>query len=320
MSRILCSVLVVALGIVLVGCDKPPAPPRTEDGEIVETVSVSQTDHAEIDAVTACEAARVYYDFRLEVLRSYYDRVGNVDKWRWARRELENLRQAQTFEWTGADDVLPPEGESLVGADERLLVEHVVLARREYLDALDDLIAHYQQSGDEFKLELTRNIKDRFDPVRTYMYYLEAEIPPANLTPSDIIPAAEQLFAEGHKLYRQGQILPAVTNYDKQRQALAKFLELVRDYPTSARIAESAFYIGEIYKEYFNENIRAVHWYERAWQWDPTIDKPAHYQAAVVWDHRLQNKSKAVEQYRAAIDANQGDIRYARDRLVQLTR
>lgn len=320
MSRILCSALAAALITVLTGCDQPPPPPRTEEGEIVETVAVNEADPAEIDAVTDYQAARVYYEFRLEVLRSYYDRTGNVDKWRWARRELENLRRAQTFEWTGADEVLPPEGESLTGADERLLVEQVVSARREYLEALDELIDFYESKGDEFKLQLVRNTKDRFDPIHTYNYFLEAEIPPADLTPDEIIPSAEELFEEAHKLYRQGQILPAVTDYEKQRQALSKFLELVRDYPNSTRIAEAAFYIGEIYKEYFNENLRAVHWYQRAWQWDPNIDKPAHYQAAVVWDHRLQNKSKAVEQYRAAIDANQGDTRYARNRLDQLTR
>ncbi|MGC9453471.1 MAG: tetratricopeptide repeat protein [Phycisphaerae bacterium] len=320
MSRILCSAFVASLVAVSLGCDKPPSPPKTEDGKVVETVAVSQNDPAEIKAVTDYQAAKVYYEFRLEVLRNYYERVGNVDKWRWARRELENLLNAQAFEWTGADDVLPPEGESLTGADERLLVEQVVSARREYLDALDELIAHYEDSGDEFKLALARNIKHRFDPVRTYMYFLEAEIPPADLTPTEVIPAAEELFSEAHALYREGQILPAVTDYDKERRALVKFLELVRQYPNSTRIAEAAFYIGEIYKEYFNENVRAVHWYQRAWQWDPNIDKPAHYQAAVVWDHRLHNKSKAVEQYRAAIDANQGDTRYARNRLEQLTR
>ncbi len=319
MRRILCSAIVLVVVTVLLGCDRPPPPPRTAEGGVVRSVAVNQDNPDEVGVVTDYETARVHYEFRLEVLERYYRRTGKVDKLRWAQRERQNLERAQTFEFEGTDDVLPPEGEPLAGADERMLVEQAVSARREYLQALDALAEHYEGTGEEFKLMLANNIRERFDPIRTYMYFLDAEIPPADLTPAELIPAAEQLFEEAYELHRAGKGLPLMADYDRQRQALLKFLRMVREYPSSERIAEAAFYIAEIYKEYFNENVRAAHWYQRAWQWDPGIDKPAYLQAAILWDHRLHNKSRAVELYRQAIRAGRGDVRYARNRLAELT-
>jgi tetratricopeptide (TPR) repeat protein len=154
-----------------------------------------------------------------------------------------------------------------------------------------------------------------------YLYFLEAEIPPPDMKPTNVIPAADKLYDQALKLYRQGQIGPAITNYDKERQALMMLQQLVRTYPNSTKIALAAYRIAEIYKEYFNENVRAVHWYERAWQWDPTITEPARFQAAVIYDLRMHNFAKGVELYREALEYDPprfGNAHFCRQRIKEL--
>lgn len=317
------------LAALLPGCatlgrlvDRPPSPPRTSNYHKVDKLDISSAPQAERNAATALESARRYYRHRLQVLAGYYSSIGDATKLTWARRELKNLDNVQTFEWVGVEQGEPLKGEDVAGADERLLVEMTVTARRNYLDALASLRKYYESTGASFRMKLARNMEDRFDPVRTYMYFLSAEIPGPDLRPKAVIPEADKLFKQALDLYRSGKILPAVTNYAKERRALVLFRKLVQNYPTSNTIAEAAYYIGEIYKEYFREYVRAVHWYERAWQWDPNIMLPARFQCATVYDFHLQMKSKAVACYRAAIAHEQfrrNNVRYANQRIEELT-
>ncbi len=323
MKKMLC--LTAALGLVLsvgsAGCDRPPSVPRRADWKEVRILAVSQNDATEQSAVRAVEAARVNYRYRLAVLAGYYEKVGNLDKYNWTQRELKNLAEAQKFQWQGIGEVSPPEGESIASADEKYLVELVVQARRTWKQAVEELVELYRRRGNELKRRCVENILERFDPVRTYMYFLSAEIPPADLTPEEVIPEADRLYEKAMKLYEDGRILPLVIDYDKERKALMTFRQLINEYPRSTKIALSAYYIGEIYKEYFDENIRAVHWYRRAWQWDPAIPKPARFQAATVYDIRLHNYAKAIECYRAAIEHeqfNSSNVSYAHRRIREL--
>jgi tetratricopeptide (TPR) repeat protein len=287
---------------VLAGCDNPTAPLRTPDGKIVQVVTVQADDPVEVAAVKAAEGDRAEYDYRLTVLKDYYFRVGNMDKMTQADKELASLRQAQYFRFLGVE-VTPPPGESLEGTDERLLVEQALSARNEWLSALDRLHDYYQSKNDSFKARLIENVKSRLSPVHQYTYFLEAEIPGPELRPTDVIPEADALYDRAHKLYEDGQgpLSFLTTNYEKERQALKLFRELVEKYPRSTKIALSAFYIGEIYKEYFNENTRAVKWYERAWQWDKHITEPARFQEAIVYDLRLHDPTHAVPLYRRVV-------------------
>lgn len=314
------------ISIALTGCDTPPAPPKNEEGRRPSVVIVPSSNSAEQQLVTAFEMARADYKYRLRVIQGYYERIGNMDKLIWTRNEMANLEQAKTFDWEGIPPVSEPTGESIGDADERVLAEYVAMARQNYLRATNDLVNFYEdKTGQEFKLRLVRNMQDRFDPVRTYRYFLGAEIPPVELRPNEVFPQADALFEEGVNLHEKGKGIlrfALTTNYDLQRQALLKFLELIDRYPTSNKAPLSAYYIGEIYKEYFNEDLRAVQWYQRAWTWDPYITKPARFQAGTVYDLRLKNYAKAVECYKGAIQHeqfNQSNVRFARERIEKLT-
>lgn len=306
----------------LAGCDIPPSKIRVKSGTAIDKLAVSPADGELYTAVKTAEDARANYRYRLEVLQGYYYRTGNGDNHEWATRELGNLNNAQWFTWEGLDKVTPASGENLTNASEAVLVEYTVTARKTWIADMQKVAAIYDQRGMSKAAEAVRRSLERLDPVYTYMYFLTAEIPPANLKPMAVIPEADQLYQRAYDLHKSGKLAPAVTVYDKERQALMLFLELVQKYPTSNKIALSAYYIADIYKEYFDENVRAVHWYQRAWQWDPNITEPARFQAATVYDIRMQDKPNAVACYRAALKDDPprlGNFDYARKRIKDLT-
>ncbi len=314
--------LVMAFMVFASGCDSPPAGPNTADGKAVKTVAVNPSDAAEAAAVSDLQSAAGAYKQALKVLQTYYVKTGAYHKQVWTEKELANLNGAQTFTFEGVSAPVTPPSESVADINEAAAVETVLAKRRNWQRRLEKLTRHYSQKGLNFKLALVRNIQARFDPIRTYVYFMHAEVPPADLKPAGVIGAADALFKEALKLYRQGKPLPGITDYPKQRQALLKFRQLVKKYPTSTKIAQSAYYIAEIYKEYFGENLRALAWYERAWQWDKNITLPARSQAAYIYDFRLGQRGKAIALYQEVIKCEGFDwnrVRYARQRIKELT-
>ncbi|MDP6633464.1 MAG: hypothetical protein QGG42_01025 [Phycisphaerae bacterium] len=317
--------LILAASTFLAGCDSPPSPIREgyRGGfRSIKTLAVAPGDEAESKAVTAAEIARVQYRYRLTVLRGYCNRIGDADRYNWSGKEIENLDTAQWFKWTGIPEVVPPSGESLTDADQRLLVEFVLTARAAYKQEMRNLEKFYTDRLSLEKAKFVSRARARFDPVRTYVYFFSAEAPPENMKPVKVIPAAEELYSKALSTYKRASIVPLVPNYKKQREALRLFLTITEQHPTSTKSPLAAFYIGHIYREYFNEDVRAVMWYQRAWKWDPRIQIGARFQAAVVWDYRLQNLERALELYQAVLDFEFDDLTnrtFARRRIAELT-
>jgi tetratricopeptide (TPR) repeat protein len=300
------SLLAVLAAGLLGGCDRPPKTPEAPSGDKLEVLSVDPADPAEISRVKQAEAARAHYRYSLRTLEAFYYQMGDYVNLRWTRREMENLQQAQEFEFAGIEVAPPRELPEVIEADERELVERVVAARRAWLAALQRLEAYYgEQKADGYKYKVIRVVQQRFDPVHAYMYIENAELPPADLEPERPIPEADELYRQARSLWSGGKGTLrtfVTTDYSKQRRALELFRELIDRYPESDKIALAAYYIGEIYKEYFNENYLAVAWYQRAWQWDPYITQPARFQAATVYDRRLRMRDRAIDLYRASIE------------------
>ncbi len=325
MNRVLRLATILAVGSCwFAGCgfgDRRPSPPRPSLFRRLKVLTVSQQDTEEREAVTAVKTARADYAFRLDILLKYYHSIGNMHKLTWARREMENLRQSKKFKWEGVPAVLPPGRESLEDPDERLLVENLVGARRNYQATVTKLIAYYEQKGLRFKAKVIWNMQERLDPIRTYMYFLSAEIPPADVKTNQVLSEADELYLRAWELHKTGRgiiLFRIWVNYKKQRQALAILQELIERYPRSTRASMAAFYIAEIYKEYFDENLRAVNWYERAWQWDRGIPKPARFQAGVIYDLRLYNTEDALRCYRLLLKEetfDKGNVDFALKRI-----
>jgi tetratricopeptide (TPR) repeat protein len=313
----------MSLGVLLLGwmgCNPRPDTPSTTwyEGSI-ESLAVDPADTAETRHVTAVEAARRRYRAALEQLEAYYASQGMVQKRDWARTEWKNLDEAQEFRWDNLGTV--PEPVRLPdSADERTLVEAVLAARLQYRTAVGQL-AQYYEGVDAFKAHVIHTMQSRFRPEETYTYVVSAAIPPETLRPSEIIPEADELFSQAEQLYYQGSQVPAMADFDKQREALHLFQRLIELYPTSTKISLSAYYIAEIYKEYFHENFLAVLWYGRARTWDPYVSKPVRFQEAVQYDFNLGEKNKALGLYQASLEYEPyypSHVRYARQRIEEL--
>jgi len=210
-------------------------------------------------------------------------------------------------------------------ANEPDLVERVIYHRAMYARCLRALRDYYAKTGMEAKRRWAEAELAQLRQIKPYRYILEAEVPPPTLKPTASIPDADRLFDEAMKLMKKGgHGVPGIYNEKYIKQALAKLKQLVRQYPSSDKIDEAAYYIGLLHEQYFpgDEQI-AVAWYERAWQWNPQIQLPARFQAAKIYDYRLHDRAKALELYRQVLKYetfNKANVRFARTRIEALTK
>ena len=289
------------------------------------TITVSDADTKELDDVRTLELARANYGFRLGALIARYRLTGNMQRQIWAQRELKNLNEAHTVKFKGFGRVVMPDAKALDEADEVLLVELTVAARQDYRAAIAGLQSHYDGLGDEEKIRLIRGMFEKFDPVRTYMYYLSAEIPAKTLVASDDVAEANAAFEASLRHYAKSRSLLAFgAKVRKARhEALVGLRGLVRSYPTSSKIGRSAFFIAEIYRS-LDEPARAAVWYDRAFQWDAALPDPARYRAATLYDHnrQMRDPAKARRYYKMAVASEPSyteNARNARLRIKELT-
>jgi len=285
-------------------------------------VTVGPKDPEVLDAATALEVAGVNYHFRLKALREKVKKAGDIQKQGWAEKELKNLADAQTIRWKGMGRIVAPGPETLAEANEAELVELVVAARTAYLKALRDLLGIYQVRQDLPKVSLVRQMREKFNPVHTYLYYLHAEVPPEDLRAAQRVAAADRAFEQAVKLYEEGRsgLGLGATRHRKRLQALEAFRGLVLAHPRSSKIGHSAFRIAELYRGY-EEYARAALWYDRAWQWDPKIPEPVRYRAATMYEFKMGDKEKALKYYALAIQhekAYRRNVEHARNRIALL--
>ena len=312
-QTILLSCMLAAAAFLATGC--PPKAP---------VMIASKEDQHQLSAAQALDVARVHYEFYLAALANRAKYTGDARKYLWAQREMKNLKDSRPIEWQGLKTT-PPPAKSAANMRKVLLIEEVIRARREYLRAAVDLRAMYKDRKDKARTMHVQEMLDRFNPIYTYLYYLEAEIPPATLRAETTVVAADMAFDKAMKVYDEGtnllrNIKPSVRH--KQRLAALKaFRDLVDAYPKSNKIGRCAYYIGEIYRRY-DEWTRALVWFDRAWQWDAGLTEPTRFRAADIY-HAQSNRKKAIEYYRLSLKHEKSHpqlMEYARERLEYLTR
>jgi TolA-binding protein len=204
------------------------------------------------------------------------------------------------------------------------LVEAVAAHREEYRRSLETLHNYYDQSGYHTKRSWAAQELAGLRSVKQFAYLLDAEVPSGNLRAMDSISEADALFQNGVELMRAGgHGVPGIYRQDRMIEAAAVFRQLIQQFPTSDKIDDAAFLCGEIHKEYLRgqESI-AVKWYERAWTWDPQTPHPARFQAALVYDYRLQDRARALELYHYVVgdpSSSPVNVRFAARRIDELT-
>lgn len=219
--------------------------------------------------------------------------------------------------------VSPGASASALAQQEVDLVENVLSTRNSYQQSLSALRDYYRERGYATKQSWADFELEGFRKVKKFRYVLEGEVASAELRPTEQIAEADALYQRGLDLMKKGgHGVPVFYRQKTMIEAADVFKELVEKYPTSDRIDDAAFFLGEIHKEYLPDQEQiAAKWYERAFTWDPTTPHPARFQAAVIYDFRLHDRDRALELYRASIK-DEGDTgsnaRFATRRIKQL--
>lgn len=244
----------------------------------------------------------------------------NVD-WMWRDRQSpQGPVVAEDFP-RGAQE---PVDVSVVEVQEVDLVEAMISHREAYHRSLKKLRDYYDAKGQATKLSWAEYELAGVQAVKPFRYVLDAEIPDASLHPTEHVAEADKMYEKGKELMRRGGHGIPVFYRGKTMVQAAKILrDLVVKYPTSDKIDDAAFLLGEIHKEYMhNQEPIAVKWYERAWTWDPKTPHPARFQAAVVYDYRLHDRDRALELYKQVVDCEKeipSNVRFASRRIHELS-
>ncbi len=198
-------------------------------------------------------------------------------------------------------------------------VERVLAARKEYQAALIALYNQYEKHGDALRAQWVEEELKTFHLMSKPSYRLDLhDVPPASLEAKDNVKAANDLYKEAMRYKDKG----AGTEYTlNQRRTEILLQEILQKHPTSDKIADVAYQLGDLYEgKAYKQYERAAEYFQRAYQWRKGTITDSRMRAAVIYDKLLNERSKAVEMYREVVahDTNQARIQAAEKRLGEL--
>jgi tetratricopeptide (TPR) repeat protein len=186
------------------------------------------------------------------------------------------------------------------GSEEVDLVETMAGYRNSYRASLEQMKKYYQAIGDDTKRVWAEKELKSLDSIPWYRYLSPGDTATAGMYPSDAIPAADALYAEGVKLYKSAKALIVFTDKKKMQQALRKFEEVFQKYPTSDKIDDAVYKAARIY-EHFKDYEIAVLYYQRNFQWNPNTKYSSRYKAATLLDYKLRKRKEALPIYQESL-------------------
>jgi hypothetical protein len=213
-----------------------------------------------------------------------------------------------------------PQSSKSKGAGDAELVEKLIAARKEYQQTLIAMYELYTKGGDKERAKWVEEELKSFHLIPKPSYRLDIQdVPPASLEPKTNIKEANELYRNAMEYKDRG----FGTDYQlNQRRAELRLQEILSKYPTSDKIAEVAYQLGDIYESRaYRQYARAAAYFERSHQWKKGTQNDALMRAARLYDRYLNEKPKAIELYREVIahDTDALRIKEAERRLAELT-
>jgi len=207
-------------------------------------------------------------------------------------------------------------------ASETDIVEQMVANRQAYRHGLKALAEYYSKEGNNMKLQWAKKELASLEGILQYNYIVEASLAGPDLRANTSIHEANYLYEEAVKLEKKAKELVVIVDEKALINALDKYNELIKRYPSSDKIDDAAYNAAGIY-EHFKDYTIAALYYQRADQWDPRSQYPALFKAAYVLDRRLHRLSEALELYQQAVK-KEGVYRTYKDfaemRIAELTK
>jgi len=179
-------------------------------------------------------------------------------------------------------------------AEEYDLAEKVALSRSAYKASLETLIEFYAKLGDATKLAMAQEELDAVDAIAQPQYVL--------LTRKLKAGSAEENILEANRLYQDGlnykNYPDLFTKKKRLESAIKRFTELLDKYPTSDKVDDACYMLGEIYEgHYYKDYDRAAQYFEKCYEVNPDTKHPARFKAAEIYYKKLKMWNKAMDVY-----------------------
>lgn len=187
--------------------------------------------------------------------------------------------------------------------DEERLAALAAKSRKEYLDHLRSLAKLYR----EFNLpDKAQAAEEEVEAVERAVRVIPGSakavggVPTGEAVARESIPEADAIWAEAEALRRSPNLFKRKENL---RKALELYEKLVLKYPTSDKVDDCAYRMGETYgSPYFESYEKALRCYERCVVWNPETDMDARFRAAEIADYRLNDVPAAIRWYQLAAE------------------
>ena len=176
------------------------------------------------------------------------------------------------------------------------LVQKLLVLRRDYQKALEQLRAQYLQSGDLERAKWAEEELRQWHRVPKHAFRLDLDVPPPTLNGETNVPEANKVFTRAMSYKDKGFGNDFI---DNQRRAELLFQDLLTKYPQSDKISDTAYMLGDIYEsKVYKQYRRSAAYFERCFQWNPKTGFDARLRAARIYDRQLNERQKAIELYR----------------------
>jgi len=224
----------------------------------------------------------------------------------------------------GADPVKPDDkkGDLPPGAttSDVEIVERNIAARKEYENSLKKLWEHYKRAGDKQRVKWVEDELMGFHLITKPSYNLDVQdVPPPSLEAKTNIREANELYKAAMEYKGKGIGNEYVLN---MRRCEVLFREVLEKHPTSDKISDVAYQLGEVYESRaYKQYDRAARYFERSFQWKKGTTTDARLRAATLYDRMLNERGKATALYKDVVehDTDPDRIKIAEKRLTELT-
>ena len=199
-------------------------------------------------------------------------------------------------------------------------VEKNLAARKEYENSLKRLWEHYKRTGDKQRIKWVEDELMGFHLLHKPSYNLDVQdVPPPSLEAKTNVREANDLYKAAMEYKGKGLGNDYVLN---MRRAEVLLREVLDKYPSSDKISDVAYQLGEIYESRAYKQLdRAARFFERSFQWKKGTSTDARLRAAVIYDRQLNERGKATTLYKDVVehDTDPERIKIAEKRLTELT-
>ncbi|MCH9021286.1 MAG: tetratricopeptide repeat protein [Planctomycetes bacterium] len=205
------------------------------------------------------------------------------------------------------------------------LVEQMGTYRNKYQSYLEHMVKFYDRQGNQLKSRWASEELTNMELGPRRAYLVVAEVSGSALRATDSIHEADLLYQEGINLMRVGvgKFGRMAVNERMLYQAIEKFNGLITSYPSSDKIDDAAFQIGQIYHHYLKDYTTALLYYQRVWQWDEQTMLPVRYWVGRIYDDHIHDRVKAIEFYEKAIQLESSypaNVVSAKNRIKELSK